>query len=385
MPPTPRSIERRDRRARLRELRHSQRHRLRRDRRGRRRPRCGSTSSTRRLTRSTLAAPSPRDDHRRRTRPRPWRSDRSAPWTGRTTATAARCSRCASPIPATSRPTPLAGRRARLDPVLRPRAVLVQGGLPVHARLRAAPADARPSPAAAPPIDYLAKDFPSFRRALADFSALRYPDWRERAEADLGVMLLEAALARSPTISATCRTGSPRRRRWRPRRSGARWSGSRGWSTTSRARPRRPRAVLQVRRHRPAPVRRASREAPRPDGGELASRSGDGLVDPTPAAADQPLDARSALEPARPLRRRTRPADLPYLWDDRTAACPPARPAVGRRPRLRLPGRRSAAGHRRARRCSSTPPRPPSADPPVREVVHLAARRGVTDPLSRSR
>src|SRR5262249_32822032 len=28
-----------------------------------------------------------------------------------------------------------------------------------------------------PPIDYLAKDFQSFRRALSDFSALRYPAW----------------------------------------------------------------------------------------------------------------------------------------------------------------------------------------------------------------
>jgi hypothetical protein len=48
-----------------------------------------------------------------------------------------------------------------------------------------------------PPIDYLAKDFLSFRKALSDFSALRYPDWKERSEADFGVMMMEvlAALA----------------------------------------------------------------------------------------------------------------------------------------------------------------------------------------------
>ncbi|HVZ52505.1 MAG TPA: baseplate J/gp47 family protein [Pseudolabrys sp.] len=46
-----------------------------------------------------------------------------------------------------------------------------------------------------PPIDYLAKDFLSFRRALSDFSALRYPDWRERSEADFGVMFMEALSA----------------------------------------------------------------------------------------------------------------------------------------------------------------------------------------------
>ena len=43
-----------------------------------------------------------------------------------------------------------------------------------------------------PPIDYLAKDFNSFRQALSEFSALRYPEWQERAEADFGVMFMEA-------------------------------------------------------------------------------------------------------------------------------------------------------------------------------------------------
>ncbi|WNG35767.1 hypothetical protein F0U61_20390 [Archangium violaceum] len=43
-----------------------------------------------------------------------------------------------------------------------------------------------------PPIDYLAKDFHSFRKALSDFSALRYPEWQERSEADFGVMFLES-------------------------------------------------------------------------------------------------------------------------------------------------------------------------------------------------
>lgn len=44
----------------------------------------------------------------------------------------------------------------------------------------------------APPIDYLAKDFASFCKALLDFSALRYPAWQERSEADFGVMFMEA-------------------------------------------------------------------------------------------------------------------------------------------------------------------------------------------------
>ena len=47
-------------------------------------------------------------------------------------------------------------------------------------------------PADVPPIDYLAKDFLSFREALSDFSTLRYPAWQERSEADFGVMFMEA-------------------------------------------------------------------------------------------------------------------------------------------------------------------------------------------------
>lgn len=52
---------------------------------------------------------------------------------------------------------------------------------------------AAPAPAVdIPPIDYLAKDFLSFRDALSDFSTLRYPAWQERSEADFGVMFMEA-------------------------------------------------------------------------------------------------------------------------------------------------------------------------------------------------
>jgi uncharacterized phage protein gp47/JayE len=51
------------------------------------------------------------------------------------------------------------------------------------------------------PVDYLAKDFASFRRALSDFSALRYPAWVERSEADLGVVLMEALAAVADELS----------------------------------------------------------------------------------------------------------------------------------------------------------------------------------------
>lgn len=54
------------------------------------------------------------------------------------------------------------------------------------------PHECPPCDSNAPPIDYLAKDFDSFKRALLEFSALRYPSWQERSEADFGVMFAEA-------------------------------------------------------------------------------------------------------------------------------------------------------------------------------------------------
>ena len=52
-----------------------------------------------------------------------------------------------------------------------------------------------------PPIDYTAKDFLSFKKALSDFSALRYPEWVERSEADFGVMMMEAFSAIGDDLS----------------------------------------------------------------------------------------------------------------------------------------------------------------------------------------
>ncbi len=46
-------------------------------------------------------------------------------------------------------------------------------------------------PGKAPPIDYMAKDYASFRRALLDLIPTLVPGWTERHEADLGITLLE--------------------------------------------------------------------------------------------------------------------------------------------------------------------------------------------------
>jgi hypothetical protein len=54
------------------------------------------------------------------------------------------------------------------------------------------PAAPPPAPAKLPvTIDYMAKDYASFRQALFDFIPTRLPDWTERSEADIGIMLLE--------------------------------------------------------------------------------------------------------------------------------------------------------------------------------------------------
>src|SRR5271170_6686 len=66
-----------------------------------------------------------------------------------------------------------------------------------------APVQCPPVTADVPPIDYLAKDFLSFRQALLDFSALRYPQWQERSEADFGMMFLEALAGTADDLSYT--------------------------------------------------------------------------------------------------------------------------------------------------------------------------------------
>ena len=58
--------------------------------------------------------------------------------------------------------------------------------------------DCKPAPKECPPeswvdfpVDYMARDFWSYRQALLDFASLRYPQWPDRLEADAGVMLAE--------------------------------------------------------------------------------------------------------------------------------------------------------------------------------------------------
>ncbi len=45
------------------------------------------------------------------------------------------------------------------------------------------------------PVNYLARDFWSIRQALLDFASDRHPDWKDRLEADVGMMLAEVMSA----------------------------------------------------------------------------------------------------------------------------------------------------------------------------------------------
>ncbi len=51
--------------------------------------------------------------------------------------------------------------------------------------------DCPPEPTEAPAIDYMAKDYASFRQALIDLIPTLAPDWTERRPADFGLTLLE--------------------------------------------------------------------------------------------------------------------------------------------------------------------------------------------------
>jgi hypothetical protein len=57
-----------------------------------------------------------------------------------------------------------------------------------------------PQTYAEPQIDYLAKDYDSFRRLLLDRLPIIMPDWKERNPADLGVVIVEAISYRTYAI-----------------------------------------------------------------------------------------------------------------------------------------------------------------------------------------
>ena len=70
-----------------------------------------------------------------------------------------------------------------------------------------------PEPAIEPVIDYLARDYASFRQLLIDNLPRLNPNWRERNPSDLGIMLLELLAIRAIS-SAISRTPWPTKPTW---------------------------------------------------------------------------------------------------------------------------------------------------------------------------
>lgn len=88
-----------------------------------------------------------------------------------------------------------------LDPAFTTATVSFKAFCPTRFDCAPPPLDCPEDGVAVPPIDYLAKDFASFRRLLLDDSAQRYPEWLERSEADFGLMMAEALAALADELS----------------------------------------------------------------------------------------------------------------------------------------------------------------------------------------
>ncbi|GHJ47488.1 putative baseplate assembly protein [Catellatospora sp. TT07R-123] len=229
-----------------------------------------------------------------------------------------------------------------------------------------------------PPIDYLARDFRSFVRALTDYSAVAYPHWVERSEADLGMMLLEMAASVGDDLAylqdrvaaeATLATATQRRSVVRHARL-VDYEPSPSLSA---------RATVQLDvAGGPIPAGTVLTAAA-PDGGTVAFEIGSGMVDPgtglpaeLPLAVDPRWNARDSAGAWR---------ILPYWWDDSRRCLPAGATQMWVRGHgYGFPVGDPATGTAGLALLLDTAPELP-LDPPVRHVVHLTGAAEQTDPL----
>lgn len=83
----------------------------------------------------------------------------------------------------------------RVDPYYGSAVISFKAGCETGLDCREAPPDCPPGTPVDFAVDYEARDFDSFRRALMDFAAQRYPRWPDRLEADALVMMAELVSA----------------------------------------------------------------------------------------------------------------------------------------------------------------------------------------------
>jgi len=230
---------------------------------------------------------------------------------------------------------------------------------------------AGPVPDAQPAaINYLAKDFAGFTQALSDFSALRYPTWVERAEADVGVMLMEALSALADELSyyqdrvaaeATIATATQRVSLVHH----ARLVDYEPAAASAAA------TVLQLEVAAATPVPSGMVcSAPGADGTPIPFEIGTGLMTPEQAPTYPVNPTWNAIGPG----PAGTPNLLPYWWDDSQQCL-----AAGAT-RLWLLGHGHQLGAGQQLLIDTAGPT--SADPPVREFVWVAgAPLETTDPV----
>lgn len=214
-----------------------------------------------------------------------------------------------------------------------------------------------------PPIDYLAKDFLSFRKALSDFSALRYPEWQERSEADFGMMFLESLSSLADDLSytqdrvaaeGTLETATQRRSLVRHAR-----------LVDYEPKPATSSRVLLQFNVNAGPIPSGLLvSALGPDGVPIPFETGTSMIDPRTGTLN--------LETFKVSPAWNRPID-PYFWDDKEICL-----AAGSTEMWVL-------GHgflfEEGQMLLLDTAAPTSADPPIREVVELVSAVEETDPL----
>jgi hypothetical protein len=234
-----------------------------------------------------------------------------------------------------------------------------------------APAPCPPLKGNPPPIDYLAKDFLSFRKALSDFSALRYPEWQERSEADFGMMFLEALSSLADDLSYTQDRIATEARMdtATQRRSLVRLARLVDYEPT----PATASSVLLQFEVTGGPIPSGLLvSAPLPDGTLIDFETGTGLINP------QTLLANVSTYPVSPLWNHflpggTIPNLLPYYWDDDQRCLPAGATEMW----IQGQGFHFQPGTSLLLDTAAQT----TADPPIRETIMIASVDEQVDPL----
>jgi hypothetical protein len=103
--------------------------------------------------------------------------------------------RLVPPAPPGFAPYILSIADARIDPFFNDVTFSFKASCPRDIDCAPPPHECPPDPAVDFPVDYTARDFWSLRAAVLEFAGQRYPDWQDRLEADVGVMLAEVMSA----------------------------------------------------------------------------------------------------------------------------------------------------------------------------------------------